>query len=57
MRPIERRWLEETHGDEDLGKLDLTAMLGSELGGSVDDLTKALELKFFPELWTIRASM
>ncbi len=43
MRPIERRWLDETHGDEDLGKLDLTATLGSELGGSVDDLTKALE--------------
>ncbi len=43
MRPIERRWLEETHGDEDLGKLDLTAMLGGAPGGDVDDLMKAIE--------------
>jgi hypothetical protein len=33
VRPLERRWLDEAHGDEDLGKLDLTSMLGG-LGGS-----------------------
>jgi hypothetical protein len=33
MRPLERHWLEETHGDEDLGKLDMASMLGG-LGGA-----------------------
>jgi hypothetical protein len=32
VRPIERRWLDEAHGDEDLGSLDLSSLLGG-LGG------------------------
>jgi hypothetical protein len=33
VRPLQRRWLEEMHGDEDLGKLDMGSMLGG-LGGA-----------------------
>ncbi|MGO8992269.1 MAG: M1 family aminopeptidase [Polyangiaceae bacterium] len=32
MRPLERHWLDEAHGDADLGKLDLGSMLGGLLG-------------------------
>ncbi len=32
IRPLESRWLDETHGDEDLGTLDLNAMLGGLMG-------------------------
>ncbi len=34
VRPLERRWLDETHGDEDLGTLDMNSMLGGLLGGA-----------------------
>jgi len=34
VRPLERRWLDEAHGDEDLGTLDLTSMLGGLMGGA-----------------------
>ncbi len=34
VRPLERRWLDERHGDEDIGTLDLNAMLGGALGGA-----------------------
>jgi hypothetical protein len=34
MRPLEHHWLDEAHGDEDLGKLDLSGMLGGMLGGA-----------------------
>jgi hypothetical protein len=34
MRPLERHWLDEAHGDEDLGKLDLSGMMGGMLGGA-----------------------
>jgi hypothetical protein len=33
VRALERRWLEETHGDEDLGEADVGSLLGSMLGG------------------------
>lgn len=34
VRPLERRWLDEAHGDEDLGTLDLSGMLGGLMGGA-----------------------
>ena len=34
VRPLERRWLDEMHGDEDLGTLDMNSMLGGLLGGA-----------------------
>jgi hypothetical protein len=34
VRPLERRWLDESHGDEDLGKLDMSALLGGLTGGA-----------------------
>jgi hypothetical protein len=37
VRALERRWLEETHGDEDLGEPDLGRMLGG--GATADDPT------------------
>ncbi len=48
LRALERRWLDEAHGDEDLGKLDLGATLGPLLGGAgggadLDELFKALQ--------------
>jgi hypothetical protein len=32
-RSLARRWLHETHGDEDLGQMDLGALVGNMLGG------------------------
>ncbi len=32
-RTLARRWLHETHGDEDLGQMDLGALVGTMLGG------------------------
>jgi hypothetical protein len=32
VRPLEAHWLDEMHGDEDLGTLDLAAMLGGLMG-------------------------
>lgn len=32
-RALARRWLHEAHGDEDLGQMDLGALVGSMLGG------------------------
>jgi hypothetical protein len=32
VKPLEQRWLEEMHGDEDLGKLDLSGLM-SGMGG------------------------
>jgi hypothetical protein len=52
VRPLERRWLDEAHGDEDLGVADLQGMLGGLLGdnlaglegmGDVEQALKALE--------------
>ena len=34
MRALEHHWLDEAHGDEDLGKLNLSGMLGGMLGGA-----------------------
>jgi hypothetical protein len=34
VRPLERHWLDEMHGDEDLGKLDIGSMLGGLMGGA-----------------------
>ncbi len=46
VRPLERRWLDEAHGDDDLGTLDLAQMFGgagaSGLGG-LDQAMKALQ--------------
>ena len=33
VRALARRWLHEAHGDEDLGKADMTGLLGNLLGG------------------------
>lgn len=39
VRAIERRWLDESHGDEDLGPPDLAAMMGDWMpDGSLDNL-------------------
>jgi hypothetical protein len=38
VQAIARRWLDETHGDEDLGRADLGAMLGTMLGGEAGAL-------------------
>ncbi|HJK99828.1 MAG TPA: M1 family aminopeptidase [Polyangiaceae bacterium LLY-WYZ-15_(1-7)] len=32
VRRLERRWLEETHGDEDLGRPDMSALMGQWMG-------------------------
>lgn len=32
-RGLARRWLQESHGDEDLGQMDMGALVGSMLGG------------------------
>ncbi|MFK7984808.1 MAG: M1 family aminopeptidase [Sandaracinaceae bacterium] len=37
VRALERRWLEQTHGDEDLGQADLGRMLGSAGGADAND--------------------
>lgn len=37
VRALERRWLEQTHGDEDLGQADLGRMLGSAGGAGAND--------------------
>jgi len=47
VRPLERRWLDEVHGDEDLGTLDLAHMLGGGAGapggiGDMDQVMRAL---------------
>ncbi len=34
VRALAAHWLDEAHGDEDLGKLDLGSMLGGVLGGA-----------------------
>jgi hypothetical protein len=34
VRPLERHWLDETHGDEDLGTLDLNGMMSGLMGGA-----------------------
>jgi len=34
VRALSTRWLEETHGDEDLGKLDMSSILGGLLGNA-----------------------
>jgi hypothetical protein len=34
VRALASHWLDETHGDEDLGKLDMGSMLGGLLGGA-----------------------
>ncbi len=33
-RALARRWLEETHGDEDMGQADMGSLLGSMMGGN-----------------------
>lgn len=39
VRRIERRWLEEAHGDEDLGQADMATMVGDWMGaGSLGNL-------------------
>lgn len=43
VRPLERRWLDEAHGDEDLGEADPAAMMGQWLGGGTE-LGPAMEL-------------
>lgn len=43
VRAIARRWLDETHGDEDLGRADLGSMLGSVLGPGAASQGGALE--------------
>lgn len=35
VRALARRWLRETHGDEDLGEADLSSVLGTMTGGQV----------------------
>lgn len=45
MRALARRWLRETHGDEDLGQSDLASLLGSITGGSTPpELRDALRI-------------
>jgi len=34
VRPLEKHWLEETHGDQDLGTLDMSSMVGGLMGGA-----------------------
>lgn len=41
VRALEQRWLEETHGDDDLGQPDLGRMLGGA-GGASDPQTQAM---------------
>ncbi|MCZ7677400.1 MAG: hypothetical protein M5U28_00930 [Sandaracinaceae bacterium] len=41
VRALERRWLDEAHGDADLGQPDLGRMLGG--GGSSDEAMRALQ--------------
>lgn len=43
VRAIERRWLDEAHGDEDLGQPDLGRMLGASGGGGNDAATQMLQ--------------
>lgn len=44
VRAIERRWLDEAHGDEDLGAPDLTSMMGDWMpDGSLDNLGGLME--------------
>jgi hypothetical protein len=47
VRSIERRWLDETHGDEDIGTLDPSSLLGGAAGmgglGDIDQVMKALQ--------------
>ncbi|MCA9612541.1 MAG: hypothetical protein KC586_07245, partial [Myxococcales bacterium] len=44
VRALERRWLDESHGDEDLGPPDLAGMLGEWMpDGSLDNLGGLME--------------
>lgn len=35
-RALARRWLRETHGDQDLGQLDMGSLIGNMLGGNAN---------------------
>ncbi len=43
IRALAAHWLDEEHGDEDLGKVDLAGMMGSMLGGQLGDISKLLQ--------------
>ena len=45
-RGLAHRWLQESHGDDDLGRADMGAMLGSMMGGdapSSEEMQRAME--------------
>lgn len=45
IRALEKRWLDERHGDDDLGKADLLEMLGPAMGldpATIDPATRAM---------------
>ena len=44
LAALERRWLREAHGDEDLGKLDLAGMVSAMLGGQGGELGQMMGL-------------
>jgi len=44
LAALERRWLRESHGDEDLGKPDLAGMVDAMLGGQGGDLGEMMGL-------------
>jgi len=44
-RNLARRWLQESHGDDDLGRADMTSLLQSVLGSQVSpEMQQAMEL-------------
>lgn len=46
LRALAHRWLQETHGDDDMGQADLGSLLGGMLGGGAasPDMQQALEM-------------
>ncbi len=43
VRAIARRWLDERHGDQDLGPIDMTSLLTNVLGPDAGQLAPAME--------------
>ena len=43
LEKLRKRWWDESHGDEDLGKPDLAAMFGGALGGASAGDSEALD--------------